>query len=131
MKKLTASQLIGQRGEFLVAERAMAIGFAFDVRSRLETGVDGMLELRDPKTGRMLAQWIGAQPTGTGAFLLRHSFPANSNQIRSHTEALGSSTQIRSCVSLWYCAYRVTAKSTSRIARTIQMLMRIKALLWS
>ena len=61
MKKLTASQLIGQRGEFLVAERAMAIGFAFDVRSRLETGVDGMLELRDPKTGRMLAQWIGAQ----------------------------------------------------------------------
>jgi hypothetical protein len=58
MKKLTASQLIGQRGEFLVAERAMAIGFAFDVRSRLETGVDGMLELRDPKTGRMLAQWI-------------------------------------------------------------------------
>src|SRR5258707_9676474 len=45
MKKLTASQLIGQRGEFLVAERAMAIGFAFDVRSRLETGVDGMLEL--------------------------------------------------------------------------------------
>jgi uncharacterized protein DUF4365 len=61
MKKLTASQLIGQRGEFLVAERAMAIGFAFDVRSRLETGVDGMLELRDPKTGRMLAQWVGAQ----------------------------------------------------------------------
>ena len=61
MKKLTANQLIGQRGEFLVAERAMAMGFAFDVRSRLETGVDGMLELRDPKTGRMLAQWIGAQ----------------------------------------------------------------------
>jgi hypothetical protein len=61
MKKLTANQLTGQRGEFLVAERAMAMGFAFDVRSRLETGIDGMLELRDPKTGRMLAQWIGAQ----------------------------------------------------------------------
>jgi hypothetical protein len=75
MKKLTASQLIGQRGEFLVAERAMAIGFAFDVRSRLETGVDGMLELRDPKTGRMLAQWIGAQPTGTGAFLFEAFIP--------------------------------------------------------
>jgi hypothetical protein len=65
------------------------------------------------------------------AMLACSSFPANSNHIRSHTEALGSSTQIRSCVSLWYCAYRVTAKSTSRIARTIQMLLRIKALLWS
>ena len=41
MKKLTANQLIGQRGEFLVAELAMALGFALDVRSRLETGVDG------------------------------------------------------------------------------------------
>jgi hypothetical protein len=71
------------------------------------------------------------QPRPKRGFSLRHSFPANSNHIRSHTEALGSSTQIRSCVSLWYCAYRVTAKSTSRIARTIQMLMRIKALLWS
>ena len=70
MKKLTANQLTGQRGEFLVAERAMAMGFAFDVRSRLETGIDGMLELRDPKTGRMLAQWIGAQvkTTGSGSF---------------------------------------------------------------
>jgi hypothetical protein len=39
----------------------MAMGFAFDVQGRLETGVDGMLELRDPRTHRMLAQWIGAQ----------------------------------------------------------------------
>ena len=84
MKKLTASQLIGQRGEFLVAERAMAIAFAFDVRSRLETGVDGMLELRDPKTGRMLAQWISAQPTGTGAFLFEAFIP---RKFKSHSFA--------------------------------------------
>lgn len=61
MPKLTENQLTGQRGEVLVAERAMAMGFAFEMRSRLETGVDGMLELRDPKTGIMRAQWIGAQ----------------------------------------------------------------------
>jgi hypothetical protein len=61
MPKLTNNQLIGQRGEVLVAERAMAMGFAFEVRGRLETGIDGMLELRNPQTGVMLAQWIGAQ----------------------------------------------------------------------
>jgi uncharacterized protein DUF4365 len=59
--------LIGQQGEFLAAARAMAMGFAFDVQGRLETGVDGMLELRDPRTGRMLAQWIGAQVKTTEA----------------------------------------------------------------
>jgi hypothetical protein len=61
MPKLTDNQLIGQRGEALVAERAMTMGFAYEMRGRLETGVDGMLELRDPKTGTMRAQWIGTQ----------------------------------------------------------------------
>jgi Domain of unknown function (DUF4365) len=67
MKQLSANQLIGQQGEFLAAARAMSMGFAFDVQGRLETGVDGMLELRDPRTGRMLAQWIGAQVKTTEA----------------------------------------------------------------
>ncbi|WP_164938304.1 DUF4365 domain-containing protein [Bradyrhizobium guangzhouense] len=61
MKKLSQSQLIGERGELLAGERAMSMGFAFDQKGRLETGVDGMLELRDPRTGRTLAKWIGAQ----------------------------------------------------------------------
>lgn len=61
MKKLSNSQLIGQRGELLVADRTLSMGFTFDVRNRLETGVDGFLELRDPQTGHMLANWIGAQ----------------------------------------------------------------------
>ena len=61
MKQLSQSQLIGERGELLAGERAMSMGFAFDQKGRLETGVDGMLELRDPRTGRMLAKWIGAQ----------------------------------------------------------------------
>jgi hypothetical protein len=47
---------------------------------------------------------------------------------RPHTEALGSSAQMR-CVSCWYRQSRVTAKSTSRTPRTIQILMRIRAAL--
>ncbi|MHC2664591.1 DUF4365 domain-containing protein [Bradyrhizobium diazoefficiens] len=61
MMKLSSNQLIGERGELLAGERAMSMGFAFDQKGRLETGVDGMLELRDPRTGRMLAKWVGAQ----------------------------------------------------------------------
>jgi len=69
MKKLTNSQLIGQQGEMLVASRTLAMGFAFDGRNRLETGVDGFLELRDPQTGRTLAKWIGVQVKTTGGGL--------------------------------------------------------------
>jgi hypothetical protein len=47
---------------------------------------------------------------------------------RPHAEALGSSAQMR-CVSCWYRQSRVTAKSTSRTPRTIQILMRIRAAL--
>jgi hypothetical protein len=69
MKKLTNSQLIGQQGEMLVASRTLAMGFAFDGRNRLETGIDGFLELRDLQTGRMLAKWIGVQVKTTEAGL--------------------------------------------------------------
>jgi hypothetical protein len=70
VKKLSKSQLIGQRGELLVAERTLAMGLVFDARNRLETGIDGLLELRDPQTGQTLAKWIGAQvkTTETGAY---------------------------------------------------------------
>jgi hypothetical protein len=61
MKKLSQNQLVGERGELLAGERAMSMGFAFDQKGRLETGVDGMLELRDPRAGRMMAKWVGAQ----------------------------------------------------------------------
>jgi hypothetical protein len=43
-----------------------------------------------------------------------------------HTEALGSSAQIR-CVSLSCREYRVMAKRASRVPRIIQMLIRITA----
>ena len=47
---------------------------------------------------------------------------------RPHTEALGSSAQMR-CVSCRSCKSRVVAKSASRTARTIEILMRIRATL--
>jgi hypothetical protein len=50
----------------------------------------------------------------------------NRSSHRWHIEALGSSAQIR-CVSLPCCMYRVMARSASRAARIIQMLMRIRA----
>jgi hypothetical protein len=61
VKKLSQNQIVGQRGEHLVASRTLAMGFAFDVSGRLETGIDGILELRDPQTGKMLARMIGVQ----------------------------------------------------------------------
>lgn len=67
MKKLSQNQLLGQRGELIVADRTLAIGFVFDGRNRLETGVDGFLELRDPQTGQTLAKWIGVQVKTTEA----------------------------------------------------------------
>lgn len=67
MKKLSQNQLVGQRGELLVADRTLAMGFAFDGRNRLETGIDGFIELRDQQTGRTLAKWIGAQVKTTDA----------------------------------------------------------------
>ena len=60
-KRLSQNQITGQRGEFLVADRTLAIGFVFDIRNRLETGIDGLLELRDPVSRETQARWIGVQ----------------------------------------------------------------------
>lgn len=60
-KVVTQNQMNGQRGEHLVAERSMAMGMNFDGRNRLEAGVDGFIELRNPATRQMLAKWVGVQ----------------------------------------------------------------------
>lgn len=43
MKKLSQNQLTGQCGELPVADRTRTMGFAFDGRNRLETGIDEFL----------------------------------------------------------------------------------------
>jgi len=60
-KRLSQNQINGQRGELLVADRTLAMGFAFHALNRLEAGVDGVMELRDPATQAMLGRWIGVQ----------------------------------------------------------------------
>ena len=66
-KKLSPQQMIGQRGELLAAERALSMNLIFQPLGRLETGIDGMMEIRDPVTGATTGKWIGAQVKTTGS----------------------------------------------------------------
>jgi len=66
-KRLSQNQINGQRGELLVGDRTLSMGFAFHALNRLETGVDGFLELRDPVTQAMLARWVGVQVKTTAS----------------------------------------------------------------
>ena len=44
-KRITASQMLGERGEAAVRTRFLSMQFQFDGRSRLEAGIDGMAEV--------------------------------------------------------------------------------------
>lgn len=44
-KKITASQILGERGETAVRARFLSMQFQFDGRSRLEAGIDGIAEI--------------------------------------------------------------------------------------
>ena len=61
MKKITNAQVVGQRGELIVSDATLAMGFNYTGNNRLEAGTDGFIELRDPATGRALAKWVGVQ----------------------------------------------------------------------
>ena len=58
-KQITDSQLIGQRGEVATQLRFLEIGFQFDVRGRLEVGIDAIAEVM--LRGKPLAQMIAVQ----------------------------------------------------------------------
>lgn len=58
-KRITSSQLLGEQGETAVKLRFLTMGFQFDVRSRLETGIDGIAEVMDK--GQPLARMIAVQ----------------------------------------------------------------------
>lgn len=66
-KYLAQNVLDGHQGEQLTAARCTAMGFAFHALNRLETGIDGMMELRDPQTQAMLGKWVGVQVKTTRA----------------------------------------------------------------
>jgi len=60
-KKLSDQQIIGQRGVYLLGERLLSHGLSFQPTGALDAGIDGFLELRDPATGEVKAQFISAQ----------------------------------------------------------------------
>jgi hypothetical protein len=61
VKTVTDGQLHGELGETLVKARFHRLGLVFEGRGRLETGIDGTVELRDPVSGRMLGKTIAVQ----------------------------------------------------------------------
>jgi Domain of unknown function (DUF4365) len=61
VKKVTDNQHNGELGETLVKSAIFKLGHIFEGRGRLETGVDGTIEFRDPTTGRMLGKTVAVQ----------------------------------------------------------------------
>jgi hypothetical protein len=61
MKTVTDNQRNGELGETLVKAAMLRLGHVFEGRGRLETGVDGTIEFRDPATGRMLGKTVAVQ----------------------------------------------------------------------
>lgn len=61
MKKISEQQRIGQQGVHLLGARLLSVGLSFHPNGPLDAGIDGFLELRDPQTGEVRAQWITAQ----------------------------------------------------------------------
>ena len=62
-KRITGNQILGEIGETAVKRRFLEIGFQFDVRGRLEAGIDGIAEVMEK--GRPLARMIGVQVKST------------------------------------------------------------------
>jgi hypothetical protein len=60
-KTVTDQQHIGELGEQLVKTRVMQLGHVFEGRGRLETGIDGTIEFRDPQTKRMTGKMVAVQ----------------------------------------------------------------------
>jgi hypothetical protein len=67
MKKVTDNQRNGELGETLVKAAVLQLGHVFEGRGRLETGVDGTIEFRDPATGRMLGKTVAVQVKTTAS----------------------------------------------------------------
>jgi Domain of unknown function (DUF4365) len=70
MKTVTDNQRNGELGETLVKSAILKLGHIFEGRGRLETGVDGTIEFRDPTTGKMLGKTVAVQvkTTASGAY---------------------------------------------------------------
>jgi len=61
LKTVTDNQLNGELGETVVKAAVLGLGHVFDNRGRLETGIDGMIEFRDPVTRKMTGKSVLVQ----------------------------------------------------------------------
>lgn len=70
MKVVTDNQRNGELGETLVKAAVLGLGHVFEGRGRLETGIDGTIEFRDPVTRKMLGKTVAVQvkTTATGKY---------------------------------------------------------------
>jgi hypothetical protein len=64
-KRITDSQILGELGETAIKKLVLEMRFIYDPRGRLEAGMDGIIELRDPKSGAPLGKLLGVQVKAT------------------------------------------------------------------
>ena len=64
-KQITDSQILGELGETAIKKLVLEMQFIYDPRGRLEAGTDGIIELRDPKSGAPLGKLLGVQVKAT------------------------------------------------------------------
>jgi hypothetical protein len=64
-KRITDSQVLGELGETAIKKIVLEMHFIYDPRGRLEAGTDGIIELRDPKSGAPLGKLLGVQVKST------------------------------------------------------------------
>jgi hypothetical protein len=67
-KILRENQLLAERGVALITEIVLAMGYVFRPTSALDSGIDGEIELRDVRTGRMTNRIIKVQSKATARF---------------------------------------------------------------
>ena len=65
-KTITDSQILGELGETAIKKLVLQMHFIYEARGRLEAGPDGIIELRDPKSGAPLGKLLVVQVKATG-----------------------------------------------------------------
>lgn len=66
MKVITKNQIVGQQGINLIEEMVLAMGYTWTPTSGAnDAGIDGIIEIRDPKTGEALNQVVQVQSKAT------------------------------------------------------------------
>ena len=66
-KRITDNQILGELGETAVKKIVLETGFIYEHRGRLEAGTDGLIELRDRRSGAPLGKLLGVQVKATAS----------------------------------------------------------------